>query len=551
MRVACDLLENSRRLRLTMRAALIAASAGLVWLCMPSAPWVLLPFTALVPFALSLRGCGLWDGLLIGWSGGALIWGVSIWWVFNGFVNLLGMSSPGALAATAALCLYQGVPYGLLGLACGWLERRGRRPGPLICSGLLTLLVVLRPVICPGTPAVALHSFPLAIQAADLGGMHFIGFLLFLANWLAAEALARLHSPSRAVASAAILAVLLAGIFGYGAFRLGQYNRLAGNAQPDEFLTITSIQPNIPIADRDGLDDSGPFFDRVGAMLRETERAAAEFGPANLVLWPEIPGDEDGDCESLSRMGVERAAMASGGPILAAFVEYDYGDNRPVIRISKAPDGLEMESGSQQIEAKYNALWLVGPDGCAPVYRKVRLVPFSERNPLREARGLLGMPAEDDPDYSPGAGPVVIELANGKRVQPLICFESGFPMLTREGVRLGADGFVNVSNDAWFASETASRLHLAMAVFRTVELRRPLVSCSNNGAGAHIRATGEVVPGTLTPMDVRTSRQARLHCPENTTPFARLENSWLWVLAVLIAGSCKGRHGSSKGLRPS
>ncbi|MFW5500766.1 MULTISPECIES: apolipoprotein N-acyltransferase [unclassified Maridesulfovibrio] len=518
------------------RLFLISASAGLIWLSLPSAPLLALPFVALVPFAFALRGCSPWSGLIWGWGGGTLIWSVSIWWVFNGSVNMIGMSAPGALASTAVLCLYQGLPYALLGLACGWMERRGHRPGPLYCAALLGLLVALRPVICPGTPAVVnLHRFPVAIQTADLGGMYFVGFLVFLSNWLVADILASLRTPRKAVANAALLIVLLGAMFGYGTFRLEQIKHLAGNAQANEFLTITSIQPNIPLKGREGLDDSGPFLGNTETMVRETERAADRFGPADLVLWPELPGDESGDCESLLYSGVNHAAQESGGPILAAFVEHEYGDNKLVLNVSKAPGETERCISTQRLKAKYNALWLIGEDNCGPVYRKVKLVPFSERDPLRKVKTLVGLPTEESLDYSPGAGPVAINLENGKQVQPLICFESGFPLFTRDGVKLGADAFVSVSDDAWFASETAAHQHLSVDIFRSVELRRPLVRCSNNGAGAHVRASGEIVPETLTPMDVRTFRQARLFCPQAKTFYAHMGDAWLWLLAVAAA----------------
>ncbi|MGM0531305.1 MAG: hypothetical protein ACQER7_08135 [Bacteroidota bacterium] len=169
------------------RLALIAAAAGLLWLCLHSEPCRWLPFFALAPFALVLRGVRPLSGLFWGWLGGAGFWAVSTWWAYNSFILMLDWPWPGALVATLLFCLFQGIPYALLGLACGFMNSRGRPPGPLFCASLLALLVYLRPVVCPGSLALSLYSWPQAIQAADLGGFQLINFLMLLINWIFAE----------------------------------------------------------------------------------------------------------------------------------------------------------------------------------------------------------------------------------------------------------------------------------------------------------------------------------------------------------------------------
>ncbi len=99
----------------------------------------------------------------------------------------------------------------------------------------------------------------------------------------------------------------------------------------------------------------------------------------------------------------------------------------------------------------------------------------------------------------------------------LVPFALALRSVTGPVVGLGAQAFANVSNDAWFMSARAAELHLSLAVFRAVEQRRPLVRGTNSGFGAHIKATGEIVPGSLTPMNERAIRQATLHLPGEIT----------------------------------
>jgi apolipoprotein N-acyltransferase len=72
----------------------------------------------------------------------------------------------------------------------------------------------------------------------------------------------------------------------------------------------------------------------------------------------------------------------------------------------------------------------------------------------------------------------------------LICFESIFPDLARQDVRAGARVLVNITNDEWFGNGAALQQHAAMAPFRAVEHRVPLLRCANTGITAVIDAWG-------------------------------------------------------------
>ncbi len=166
-------------------------------------------------------------------------------------------------------------------------------------------------------------------------------------------------------------------------------------------------------------------------------------------------------------------------------------------------------------------------------YRKVELVPFSEATPLRGKFPWLQQTLGRTLELTPGAGVRLISFG-GLKIQPLICFESGFAGLIRQGVGRGADLLVETSNDGWFAARDAELKHLGMGVFRTVEARRPLVRCSNTGGGAYVLASGELTPGTLTPHGRSAAILAAVTCPETVTVYARLGDSWLWGLALFV-----------------
>jgi len=75
---------------------------------------------------------------------------------------------------------------------------------------------------------------------------------------------------------------------------------------------------------------------------------------------------------------------------------------------------------------------------------------------------------------------------------PLVCFEDTLGYLGREAANLGAHLFVTVTNTGWFKQSAAGRQHLAHAIFRCAENRRPMVRCANNGATAFLDDLGRV-----------------------------------------------------------
>ena len=152
---------------------------------------------------------------------------------------------------------------------------------------------------------------------------------------------------------------------------------------------------------------------------------------------------------------------------------------------------LDMEDGHD-----YNAaLLLSGATQQMQIYRKVHLVPFGEYIPLRHSFPLFAAVAGKwvPGDFDPGRDYTVFRLTNSDvRVAPLICFEDTIGDLVRQFVLRGAGLLVDVTNDAWFLRSAGSRQHLANAIFRCVETRRPMVRAANTGVTCFVNELGRV-----------------------------------------------------------
>ena len=134
------------------------------------------------------------------------------------------------------------------------------------------------------------------------------------------------------------------------------------------------------------------------------------------------------------------------------------------------------------------------------VYRKVHLVPFGEYVPGRHTVPLLARIVGDQvpadfkegteytvftPDqYRSPCGAVDLFRRHDRRAHQTIC--------PSKRDNPGANLLVDVTNDGWFKRSAGSHQHLANAIFRCVETRRPMIRAANTGVTCFINQFGRV-----------------------------------------------------------
>ena len=185
------------------------------------------------------------------------------------------------------------------------------------------------------------------------------------------------------------------------------------------------------------------------------------------------------------------------GPVLADQESYKF-----VMDLAASAD-TDLLLGTIDVDKRdvYNAALLVSDGGeRVQVYRKVHLVPFGEYVPGRHRVPLLAQIVGDQVagDFKEGREHTVFILTNSDvYVAPLICFEDTIGDLTRQFVlpdetSPGANLLVDVTNDGWFQRSAGSHQHLANAIFRCVETRRPMIRAANTGVTCFINQFGRV-----------------------------------------------------------
>jgi apolipoprotein N-acyltransferase len=318
---------------------------------------------------------------------------------------------------------------------------------------------------------VALHdSWPL-IQIAEFTGIAGLSFLVAFTNViilttayrLILEARTRMMRPhfDFTVTMAAIVGVLVFGV------------RATQVSPPAKPLRVAAVQSNVPQHQK-----FDPQFTRkiLDQFTRLSEIALRSNPPPELLIWPEsaMPGPVLTDQESY-KFVMDLAASAETDLLLGT-IEEEEGD-------------------------VYNAAMLISDGGeRVQLYRKVHLVPFGEYVPGRHTVPLLAWIVGDQVpgDFKAGNEHTVFALTNTSvLVAPLICFEDTIGELTRQFVlptetSPGANLLIDVTNDGWFLDSAGSEQHLANAIFRCVETRRPMVRAANTGVTCFVNAFGRI-----------------------------------------------------------
>lgn len=488
-----------------------------------------LGFIALIPFVWALRmhpeaKCRL------SYLAGLVFWLPSLWF-------LSPVTIPGAVVLAAYCALYW--------LPVGWVWGRflqnWQPEKPVLAlrlvlggAGWWCVMEWVRGWMLTGFPwnnlgVTQWENYSL-IQIAALGGTEMVSFVLVALNLGIALSVAGLienrglRGPRRMHPELYLPILLLVISFSWGSREL---RRLIH--EPTRGLRVGVIQP---LSENKWSPELAIQNYRV---LWELSDAALSLKP-DLLLWPETAVPQE---LRYSETGSElvKSLVQSGTPLLLGSLDF-----------------VTTSSESEVERIFYNSSFLVGTDGSLhSEYRKRHLVMFGEYMPFSRylpfLRSLTPMPE----DVTAGTDSGVLSLPGEKTVElgMLICFEDLMPGLSRDLVREGAELFVNQTNDAWFDPLWGSRGHLANAVFRSIEQRRPTVRSTNSGVSAWIDTRGvvrDLIEDPLTgAVRIRGFKIFDVQIP--TSPETTFYFQYPWVF-VLLCGVLSLGVGSLRRLRP-
>lgn len=191
----------------------------------------------------------------------------------------------------------------------------------------------------------------------------------------------------------------------------------------------------------------------------------------------------------------------------------------------------------------YKSSVLVGPQGpTGDRYDKMRLVPFGEYVPFRSVLGWatsVGKAAGED--RMRGTKQVLMDVGNGLRVGPMVCFETAFPDMSRNLTRGGADLLVAQSSTSTFQHSWAPEQHASLAALRAAETGRPMVHATLTGVSAVYGPNGERI-GSWLGTNASTTAVYEVPLADGVTPYARF-GDWpvhASVLVLIALGAVEG-----------
>ncbi|MEV5987645.1 apolipoprotein N-acyltransferase [Streptomyces sp. NPDC052051] len=477
------------------RGAAAMVAGALPMLAFPAPSWWWFAYVALIPWILLARSAptgrrALYDG----WCGGfGFLVAVHHWLLPSLHVFLF---------VIAALL-------GLLWAPWGWLVRRflGGRPSPKRIGAALFVLPsawlmveLVRSWQGLGGPWGLLGSSQWqvapALRLASVGGVWLLSFLIVAVNVALAVLVAVRAARVPAVAGLATAAVATSAAWVW-----------SPRPEIDGRARIAVVQPGI-VGGRDSATK------RFALEERLTRELAGQH--VSLIVWGE------------SSVGYDLARRPDLAARIAALSRQTHADIL-----------VNVDARRSDLPGIYKSSVLIGPHGpTGDRYDKMRLVPFGEYIPLRSVLGWatsVGKAAEVN--RRRGTEQVVMNVGNGLRIGPMICFESAFPDMSRHLAKDGADLLIAQSSTSTFQHSWAPEQHASLAALRAAETGRPMVHATLTGVSAAYGPSGERV-GSWLGTGRSTAVVYDVPLSHGVTPYVRYGDWPVHAALLILVGLC-------------
>ncbi len=283
------------------------------------------------------------------------------------------------------------------------------------------------------------------IQLASLMNVYVVSFILVLVSLLLSMGYRHLIYGT----------FILTAVFLFGMYRV-EYLVEANNETKD--LKVRLVNANI---NQKQLLQAHNTFEIVDEYIKITQKKTAEEFVPELIIWPE--------------------------GVLQFYIEdTDYSKKNREHITEFMSDGQVLITGGPRYEHKnsinyFTSMFQLNADGqLLGQYDKHRLVPWGEFLPFREYIPNTIANIFDAKDYTPGTGPLELNLKNGLKILPLLCAEGHFPQMLSE-YQEDQDFIVMIGNEAWLEGTTEPSQFLVNARYRAVESGLPVLLTSNKG----------------------------------------------------------------------
>lgn len=466
-----------------------AALSGILWfVASPGFNIWPLAWIAMIPCLVAIeRASSSRMAALIAWWAGLIMNAGGFYWII-GLLQRFG-HLPWAIAVLLFLlfCAYQALRFLLFGWVVCAIRRHTSLPMALIAPITMVTSELSIPAIFPYYLAITQAQQIHIIQIADLTGPLGVTALLLMVNGIVYDII--VGSCYRLSSAIACIIILIAAIC-YGHIRI---NQMAERRAAAPKINVGIVQPNLAYNQK-GIGQSDMVNTYLSGLQRRSQELEAEG--ADLIVWPEtiyprfISRQRTGDWREAHPLRIQRGFTV---PLIFGAMTYD------PTTIGRHP---------------FNSALILDRKGLFTArYDKIFLLLFGEYTPGLE---LLPWVQKFLPDtagqYSHGQSVVEFpfQTKDGRmwRLAPMICLEDLLPGFGRAIAGTHPDLMINITDDSWYGDTSEPWEHLALSVYRSVELRTELVRAVNTGVSAYVDATGKIYAQTYSNDPLKKPRAA-------------------------------------------
>lgn len=395
----------------------------------------------------------------------------------------------------------------------------------LMHASLWTILEWVRSIFFTGFSwnglGVAFYDIPVLAQSAELVGVIGLSFVPMFVASIFFQVIFRMAKEIREGRlkphfDLAVAGLLIAAMFGFGVSRLFS---LSSAITKDVGFII--IQQNLSLNQKHGNSSHiGNMSDYAEDSLEELQKIedsnkkkfeAYQNNPdaqnkvsldhVDFIIWPEstllrgVSINKETQIPyftEVEQIAIQRVIHEGSHGLLTGANEYHFV-NQEEIYMANPP--AESYNSISLFRARPEESILEN------IYKKNHLVIFGEYIPYRDTLPILEQIVGAShgtslgPNYSSGNNTEPMKtIHNNEELQLIgsVCFEDTVGRLTRHSVRDADQVIVNVTNDGWFGDSEEPKQHFANALFRTIELRRPMVRSANTGISCIINVKGSI-----------------------------------------------------------
>ena len=448
-----------------------------------------------------------WQGFLLGYVCGIVWYTGTCYWTYDTMRQYGGLNAPMALLVLFLFSCYLGLYHGAFGLLVALLARPHDHRRALVLAPFLWVAIELARTRISGFPWNLLGTSQvdnLALcRITSWTGVYGVSFEIALVNVALAVAFL-IPRPKRGMMLAAALA----------AAAVLQSGRLVDAPPAKADRAALLVQQNIPVA----ANWTPAYFQQTLEELTDlTKKTAArtQDPKIDLIVWPESPApfftNDAKFRQTLSDMARDTNAWIIAGAIGSNAASPN--DEGPI----------------------FNSAALVSPQGeWTARYDKVHLVPFGEYLPFPSLFSFAGGLTKEVGQFDHGQSHAPLN-AGGELAGIFICYESIFPDEVRKSANLGAEVFVNISNDGWYGDSGAYAQHLNQTRMRAIENSRWLLSATDTGVTAAIDPWGRI--SARIPRKERSALVASYALTSVTTFYTRHGDWFAYACAIISIGA--------------